>query len=117
LTKSGRSRTGTRLDPNVAAALAYVFGPIGGAVFLIVERENGFVRFHALQSIFTFVGIAVLHMVIRNLPVIAWLAVRPLMIMTAILWVFLIIKAFMKERYKLPVIGDLVERQLASRAR
>lgn len=117
MTKPGRSTSGTRLDPNLAAALAYIFGPIGGAVFLMVEKDNAFVRFHALQSIVTFVGIAVLHMVVRNLPLIASFGVRPLMIATAILWVFLIVKAFLNERYKLPVIGDFVERQLASRAR
>ena len=107
----------TRLDSNIAAALAYVFGPIGGAVFLVVEKTDTFVRFHALQSIFTFVGIAVLHVVVRNLPVVRWVALVPLWIATAILWAFLIYKAFIKERYKLPIIGDLVERQLASHAR
>ena len=39
------------LDANVAAALAYVLGWISGVVLLLTERQNRFVRFHALQSI------------------------------------------------------------------
>ena len=108
---TGKS-AGTRLDPNIAAALAYVFGPIGGAVFLIVEKDN--VRhFHALQSIVTFVGITV-PLGDWNLPSSRrWRSAAD--DRDRILWVFLIIKAFMNERYKL-VIGTS-QRQLASRAR
>lgn len=112
---SSRSRTG--LDSNFAAALAYALGPIGGVVFLLVEKDDEFVRFHALQSVVVFVGIAILHMALRNLPLLAWTASGPLMILTGVLWVFLMFKAFKRERYKVPVLGDFVERQLAPRAR
>ena len=40
------------LSSNVAAALSYFF--ITGIIFLVVEKENKFVRFHAWQSIFAF---------------------------------------------------------------
>jgi hypothetical protein len=43
-----------RLDPRTAVqradALAYVLGPISAAVFLMMEKQSRFVRFHAMQS-------------------------------------------------------------------
>lgn len=114
---SGSSKSRTGLDSNFAAALAYALGPIGGVVFLLIEKHDEFVRFHALQSIVTFTGVAVLHLVLRNLPLLAWTAGVPFLLLTVALWVFLMIKAFKRERYKVPVLGDFVERQLAPRAR
>ena len=113
--RSSKSRTG--LDSNVVAALAYTFGPIGGVLVLLIEKNDAFVRFHALQSIVTFSAVAVLNLVLRNLPLLAWTAGRPMLILTIALWVFLMFKALKRERYKVPVIGDFVERQLAPRAR
>ncbi len=113
--RPSKSRTG--LDANVAAAVAYALGPIGGVVFLLIEKDDEFVRFHALQSIVVFVSIAILHMALRNLPLLAWTASGPLMILTGVLWIVLMFKAFTRERYKVPVLGDFVERQLAPRAR
>ena len=37
------------MDPKVAGALSYIW--IVGVIFFIMEKENKFVRFHALQSI------------------------------------------------------------------
>src|SRR5918992_897204 len=47
------------LAPNVAGALAYVLGIITGVIFLVIEKENRFVRFHAAQSIAVTLGLAV----------------------------------------------------------
>jgi uncharacterized membrane protein len=110
-----KSRTG--LESNFAAALAYALGPIGGIVFLLIEKDDDFVRFHALQSIVTFTGIAVLHLVLRNLPLLAWMAAGPVLILSVVVWIVLMFKALSRERYKVPVLGDFVERQLAPRAR
>ena len=44
-------KTSTGLDENVAGLLCYILGWITGIVFLVIEPDNKFVRFHALQSI------------------------------------------------------------------
>src|SRR3989338_3737567 len=44
-------KSGSGLDPNVAALLAYLLGIIGGIVFILIEKDNKFVRFAAMQSI------------------------------------------------------------------
>lgn len=108
---TGKSSTG--LDENLAAAMSYVAGFITGAAFLLIERDNRFVRFHALQSTVTFLGVAVLHLVVNVVPILgALLSVFVIFPATVVLWLFLIVKAYRGERFKLPVVGDFVEQQL-----
>ncbi|HSS97210.1 MAG TPA: hypothetical protein VLK33_09275, partial [Terriglobales bacterium] len=42
------------MDTNLVGALAYFAGFITGVIFLVIDpyKDNSFVRFHALQSIF-----------------------------------------------------------------
>jgi uncharacterized membrane protein len=109
---AGRFRTGTRLDPKFAAALAYVGGALSGILFLIVEKKDPFVRFHAMQSTITFLAVLVMYPFVMSVPVVG----RPLswtfVIAIGVLWAFLIFKAFMGERYKLPYVGAWAEEQM-----
>jgi len=105
-------RTTIGLDQHLAGALAYLFTIISGVILLMVEQENRFVRFHAFQSVFTFVGVAVVAIMLGSLPVIGWLTWVPSVIAATALWAFLMYKALMGERYKLPFIGDWAEQQL-----
>jgi len=110
------------LPENLAAVLSYLFGAFSGVVVLILERENKFVRFHALQStlwfLFLYVVIAIANF-ITNIPLlgtILGLALNPLVV---ILWIvmiisglFLMLKAYEGTTYKLPFIGEVVSRQI-----
>jgi uncharacterized membrane protein len=106
-----RGRSGTRLDPNLAATLAYLGGPLAGIAFLIVEKHDRYVRFHAMQSTITFLIISVLHFLLMSTPI-GWMLYWPLIAATAVLWVFLMVKAFRGERYKLPYVGEWAEQQV-----
>src|SRR6266705_859993 len=57
--------TSMGMQPNVAAGLSYVLGWITGLVFFLMEKQNRFVRFHAMQSILFFGGLSVLGIVLR----------------------------------------------------
>ena len=103
---------GTGLQSNVAGALAYFLGPVTGILFLLIEKENKFVRFHAMQSTLTFGGIFVLNIVLGFIPLLGWIAGSLMSLVSLILWVFLMYKAFNKEEYELPVIGDLARKQV-----
>jgi uncharacterized membrane protein len=98
--------------PNVVAVLAYLGGALTGIVVLLVEKKDQFVRFHAMQSTVTFLLVLVANLLLRNIPVAAVLAYIPLGVAVTALWIVLMVKAFMGERYKLPYIGDFAERQL-----
>jgi len=58
------------MDENIAGLLCYVAGWISGLVFFLLEKENKFVRFHALQSIYTFLGLTVAMFVMSFIPII-----------------------------------------------
>lgn len=98
--------------PNVVAVLAYLGGALTGVVVLLVEKKDQFVRFHAMQSTVTFLLVLVANLLLRNIPVVGRLAYLPLGVAVTALWIALMAKAFMGERYKLPYIGDFAERQL-----
>ena len=50
-------------EGNVPALLTYVLGWVTGLVFLLIEKEDDFVRFNAAQSIVVFGGLTVLTFV------------------------------------------------------
>jgi len=100
------------LPPHVVAVLAYVGGVITGIVVLSLEKEDKFVRFHAMQSTITFLIVLVAHLALAGLPVLGRALYFPFVVGVAALWVFLMVQAFNGHRYKLPYIGDFAERQL-----
>lgn len=106
------SKTSTGLDQNIAALLCYILGFVSGAIFLLLEKDNQFIRFHAVQSIITFGALFVANFVLTALPVIGWLIGLLLAPVALVLWIVLMVKAYQGEWYKLPLAGDLTEKQL-----
>ena len=70
-------------------------------------------RFHALQSLVTFLGLFIITLVIGFVPVLGVLVNLLLWLLSIALWIVLMVKAYKGERYKLPVVGDFVEQQLS----
>jgi uncharacterized membrane protein len=105
----GKSSTG--MDENVAALLTYVFGLVTGILFLIVEKESKFVRFHAFQSILISVVLIILNMILGFIPVIGLLISFLLSPIAFILWLILLYQAFQGKWFKLPLIGDFAVEQ------
>jgi len=105
-------KTSTGMQPNVAALLSYLLGVITGIVFYIIEKDNKFVRFHAMQSIITFGALFVLQIILGFIPVIGWTLLPLVALASLILWILLMIKAYQGELFKLPIIGDIAEKQI-----
>ena len=105
-------KTSTGIQPNVAGLLCYLAGFITGIIFFLIEKENKFVRFHAMQSIITFGGLFVLGIVIGVIPVIGLMIGSLIWIVNFILWIILMIKAYQGEEFKLPFVGDIAEKQI-----
>ncbi|MCK4362487.1 MAG: DUF4870 domain-containing protein [Dehalococcoidia bacterium] len=112
-------KKGTGLEPNVAALLCYVLGWITGLVFFLIEKDDDYVRFHAMQSIIVF---GVLHVAMIIMWVFYWIPYVGILFMVVgsfisiaafVLWIILIVKAYGGERYKLPVAGDMAEKYSA----
>ncbi|SFJ76357.1 Uncharacterized membrane protein [Halobacillus dabanensis] len=110
-------KSSTGLDENVGGVLAYLLGFISGIVFLLIEKENETVRFHAMQSIILFGSFFVLGFVVNFIPIIGLLVSLLIAPVTLILWIVLMVKAYQGERYHLPITGKLAEQQLEKMAK
>lgn len=105
-TQTQTSRTPTPSgNQNTNAALTYLAGWITGLVFLLIEKENDFIRFHAAQSLLTF---GVLNLV-AFIPFLGWVASLLIGPLALVLWIVLMVKAYQGERFKLPLVGDYAE--------
>lgn len=115
----------TGLAPNVAGALAYVLGPITGVIFLAMEKENRFVRFHAAQAITTgilmivlSIGLSILSTVLAFIPVLGWIAAILISIAISlgflVLWVMLMWRAYQGREWEVPVAGPMARRLAGS---
>lgn len=110
--------TGSGLTDNVVGMLAY-FTIIPAIIFLVLEPYNKsrFVRFHAWQSVFFNLAWWILWIGLRivvHIPLLGFLTllVWPLVGLGGfILWIILLLKANQGQMFKLPVIGDLAEKQ------
>jgi len=111
-TTPNTEKSSTGLEANLAGALTYLLGPITGILFLVLEKESKFVRFHAMQSTITFIVLFVVSLILGMIPILGWLLLLPLQLAILILWLFLMFKAFKGEKFKLPTIGDMAERQV-----
>ena len=114
----GATTAGGGLTDNMAGALAYVpFIP--AIVFLVLEpyNKNRFIRFHAFQCLFLTgalfaVGIALA--IVAMIPFIGLLTIPlhfVIWIGSIVLAVIMALKAYQGQKYKLPVIGDMAEKQ------
>ena len=115
------SPSSTGLEPNFAAALTYLAGPFSGILILLVERTNGFVRFHAWQSILGLGGLGLLSagtLIVSFLTLllsplaftVMYRLSEVLAIVWVVAWVVCLIKAFSGSRWHMPVAGRYAER-------
>ena len=116
------------LTPNVASLLCYLLMfvtcavPVSGIVFLMIEKDNKDVRFHAWQSIalgvafyVLYIGLHILTWIMAHiatiLGVIIGFLIPILILATLILWIVGMVKAYQGERWKIPFLGDFAAKQ------
>ncbi len=109
------------MSENLAGALCYIIGLFTGILFLVLApyNQSKFVRFHAFQSIFFHVAWIAFWVALTIVSIAMPFALHMLVSLLSILiglgglccWLFLMFKAYNNERFKLPVIGDLADKQ------
>src|SRR6476661_7420661 len=101
MTPAHTGKTSSGFDANVAAALSYLVGFVTGIIFLLVEKDDRFVRFHAMQSTILFAGIVAIDILLQIVPILGALVVVFVVIpLSAILWLLLMFKAYQGEEFK-----------------
>jgi len=109
-------KTTSGLQENVAGLLCYALFWVSGLILYLVETENRFIRFHAVQSIIVFGFLNIAAIVFGWIP---WfdLVILPLIgLLVVILWIVLMVRAYQGTMYKLPVAGDLAEKWSAGKS-
>ncbi len=115
------------LAPNVAAGLAALFPLVGGAVFLVLEKKDKFVRFWAMQAVFfggamfaVSVALRIAGFIFGMLPLIGKLMLLVLIPVQLVfglaclaVWIIGIVKAFSGKEWEIPWLGALARKQLA----
>jgi uncharacterized membrane protein len=107
--KTAGAESSTKLDRNIAALLCYVGFWISGIVLLVLEQKNKFVRFHAMQSIVTFGILFIASLLLSWIPIIGDIFATVIGIISFVLWIIFMIRAYQGELFKLPVAGDIAE--------
>ena len=106
------------MDPKTAAGLSYLGIWVTGLIFFLLEKQNCFVRFHAMQSILFFGGLVVLSIILGiavdfspGLLSTGLFCLNSLIGLAGFVgWIVLMINAFQGKYFKLPVVGDLAEK-------
>jgi len=106
------NKTQMGVSENIEALLSYSLWWITGIIFLVVEKENKFVRFHAMQSICTFLPIFIIAIAINILPIIGQVIFILLWVFSIVLWIVLMFEAYRGNKLKLPYVGDFAEKQI-----
>jgi len=106
------TKTSLGIEENVEGLLCYLLGWVTGIIFYIIEKENKFVRFHALQSIIVFLPLSIISWFFLLIPFIGWVIGWIIGILMLILWIVLMIKAYHGEMYKVPIAGDIAEKNV-----
>ncbi len=115
-------QTSLGMDPRLERVLAYAFFWVSGIILFFVERKDRSVRWHAAQSMVTFgllfllmFGVSMLSNFLSWIPILGGLTslglgllMRVLGWVIGILWVWLMINAWFKPDYRLPLIGDWI---------
>lgn len=108
-------------DPNrnFVAALAYFVFFLTGLAILYVEKEDKFIRFHAMQSAYGFGAVFLVYILLSvTLGVIPFVKILvnfvdfAILIGVLVLWGFSMYKAYIGEVFKWPKIGEYVEKRL-----
>lgn len=112
--------TSLGIRARTAGWLSYLFLWVTGLIFFLLEKENHFVRFHAMQSILFFGGLSILEAIIRFLETLLSYSVFPVFgfgvissvvgLFSFICWIVLMVRASKGIYYKLPVIGDFADK-------
>lgn len=112
------------MEENIAGLLCYLFGWVSGLIFLLIDKRP-FVRFHGAQSIalaVCFIPVWIIYLIFSFVLTLITAALHfpigvlsfflfPLILLAFfVTFVFCMYKAYNHEKFKLPIIGNMIEK-------
>jgi len=129
--KVAKGDSAAQMKQNKVGMLCYAGFWVTGIIFLIIEKKNRVVRFHAMQALVTFGIIHIIWGIASTFgnPLVwglglGWGIFSPLLIagfvvfwifftIWWVLWAVLMYRTYHGRMYRVPVFGDLAEKCLA----
>jgi len=113
---------GTGLAPNIASLLCYICMPITSIIFLLIEKENADVKFHAWQGTTFGIGYilviialeilaAIFGAIASVLGIIIGFFIPIVGLIAFVVWIICLIKSYQGERWRIPVVGDFAAKK------
>jgi uncharacterized membrane protein len=101
--------------------LCYAGWWVTGLVFLFAERRHSEVRFHAAQSLIVFGALSVALILCGGASAVAFIVAagsfsvlqaigNVIWLVAVVLWLFLLLKTWQGETWRVPIAGDLAMR-------
>ena len=111
-------KSSTGMEPKIAVLLAYLFSWLGGLIILLIEKENRFVKWNALQAlilgIVEVVCILVISFILGLIPYIGWFFFSWLgWVLAGVCWIFAIVaivKGFQGKTFRIPGVSSLADK-------
>jgi uncharacterized membrane protein len=111
-------KSSTGMEPKIAILIAYLFGWIGGLIIWLIEKENRFVKWNALQAlilgIVEVVCIFVISFILGLIPYIGWFFFSWLgWVLAGVCWIFAIVaivKGFQGKTFRIPGVSSLADK-------
>jgi len=116
--EDANKKSSTGMDPKIAVLLSYLFSWLGGLIFYLMEKENKFVKWNALQALI--LGIIEVACIIVFSVILIWVPfIGPFFFswlgytLAGVAWIFAIIaiiKGFSGKSYKIPGVSKLADK-------
>jgi uncharacterized membrane protein len=111
-------KSSTGLDSKIAVLLAYLFSWLGGLIIWIMEKENKFVKWNALQAlilgIVQMIAIIVVSVILGMIPYIGWFFFSWLgYVIAGVCWILAIVAivmGFSGKTFRIPGIASLTDK-------
>jgi uncharacterized membrane protein len=107
-------KTSLGIDEPLEGLLCYAGWWVTGIIFLIMEPDNKFIRFHAVQSTVAFgilsIGWGIFAAIFGHIPYVGNLLTLMVGLAIMTVWMAMMYRAYLGHTYKLPFAGDLAEK-------
>jgi uncharacterized membrane protein len=111
-------KSSTGLDSKIAVLLAYLFSWLGGLIIWIMEKENKFVKWNALQAlilgIVQMIAIIVVSVILGLIPYIGWFFFSWLgYVIAGVCWILAIVAivmGFSGKTFRIPGVASLTDK-------
>ncbi|RCW75004.1 DUF4870 domain-containing protein [Saliterribacillus persicus] len=106
-------KTSSGMTENLAGALTYVLGFITGIIFLFIEKDNKFIRYHAFQSIIFWGGFVIVNFILGLIPFLGWILNGLMVPIGLAIWIYCMYQAYQGKEFEIPYVGKIAREQIA----